>query len=224
MRKKAIEKITSLLVVFAGLVIAVPGLADKYPDTTAEGLPRIKHKSLDAVYRHQDASLEGYTKVMIEPPPVSFRKNWQRDQNRSRGTSNKVTTEYMERARQDLSQRFVYVFTQELQEKGDYEVVAEAGEDVLLLRPEIIDLDVYAPDIKSPGRNTTYTTSAGRMTLKMDLLDSATESLIGRAIDRRRAREDSFGRMSNSVTNRAEADRMLRRWARILRDALDNQR
>jgi hypothetical protein len=130
----------------------------------------------------------------------------------------------MERARQDLSQRFVYVFTQELQEKGDYEVVAEAGEDVLLLRPEIIDLDVYAPDIKSPGRNTTYTTSAGRMTLKMDLLDSATESLIGRAIDRRRAREDSFGRMSNSVTNRAEADRMLRRWARILRDALDNQR
>ncbi len=214
------KKVFSLMAVIVGLSFAVSGFAQKYPDITVEGLPRVKHKRLDAAYWHLDATLAGYTKVIIELPEVSFRKNWQRDQNRNRG-SNRVTADYMEDVREDLARRFVEIFSKELQEKGNYQIVSEPGEEVLLLKPEIIDLDVHAPDLKSPMRSTTYTTSAGRMTLKMDLVDSETQSLIGRVIDRRRAREDSFGRISNSVTNRAEVDRMLRRWAGILRDAMD---
>jgi len=218
------KKFVTFLSIFVGLALTMPGCATKYPDTTVEGLPRIKHKRLSAAYWEPDATLATYTKIMIESPDVSFRKNWQRDQNSSRGTSSRVTVAYMEEVRQDLSKRFVEIFTKELQERGDYEVVSEAGEDVLLLQPEIVDLDVYAPDVKAPMRSTTYTTSAGRMTLQMDLVDSGTQALIGRVIDRRRAREDSFGQISNSVTNRAEGDRMLRRWAQILRDALDAER
>ncbi len=202
-----------------GLLAAGVGWAQNYPDTTIEGLPRIEHKRLDAVYWQPEATLDGYTKVIIEVPEVAFRKNWQRDQNRNRGVSDRVTTEYMQGVRADLARRFVEIFTEEL-EAGGYAVVAEAGEGVLLLRPGIIDLDVYAPDVMAPFSITTYTTSAGRMTLQMDLLDSATEALIGRVIDRRRARENFTGQVTNSVTNRVEGDRMLRRWAQILRDSL----
>ena len=62
------------------------------------------------------------------------------------------------------------------------------------------------------------------MTLRMDLVDSSTQALIGRVIDRQRARNNMSMQVTNSVTNRAEADRMLRRWADILRDALDEAR
>ncbi len=206
---------------FAGIamvmsaMVAAPALAQKYPETTVEGLPRIGHDRLDAVYWQPDATLAGYASVIIETPQVAFRKNWQRDQNRSRGVNDRITADYMQRVRTDLADRFVAIFTEELEQAG-YPVVSEAADDVLLLRPEIVDLDIYAPDVMAPGRRLAYTTSAGRMTLQMDLLDSATAALIGRVIDRRRARENLAGQISNSVTNRVEADRMLRRWATIL--------
>jgi len=201
-----------------------PALAkDKYPDVSDEGLPRIESKRLDAVYWEPGASLAEYSKIMIDDVSVAFRKNWQRDQNRNRSTS-RIDSKDMDRVRNSLADLFREVFVRELQEKGDYEVVESAAADVLLLRPEIIDLDIYAPDLRDPGRGRSYTTEAGRMTLRMDLVDSSTQALIGRVIDRQRARNNMSMQVTNSVTNRAEADRMLRRWADILRDALDEAR
>ena len=195
--------------------------ADKYPDATADGLLRGESDRLDAVYWQPGAALTGYSKIMIADCKVSFRKNWQRDQNRDRGLSDRVDTEDMERIRNDMAERFKEIFAKELQAEGAFEIVDKAGDDVLLLRPEIVDLDLFAPDVNAPNRTRTFTTSAGRMTLKMDLVDSSTESLVGRVIDRRRAREDFDPRITNSVTNRVEMDRIMRRWARILRDALN---
>ncbi len=196
---------------------------DKYPDATADGLMRAESKKLDAVYWQPEATLTGYSKIMLAECQVSFRKNWQRDQNRDRRSTDRVSKEDMERIRADVAERFNEVFAEELQSEGAFEIVDVAGDDVLLLRPEIVDLDVFAPDISTPGRTRTFTTSAGRMTLKMDLVDSTTEAVIGRVIDRRRAREDSQPRVTNSVTNRVEMDRIVRRWARILRDALGEE-
>ena len=61
------------------------------------------------------------------------------------------------------------------------------------------------------------------MTLYMELFDSATKSLIGRAIDNRQGMDTGGFQVSNTVTNRAEADRILRAWASTLREALDEQ-
>ncbi len=206
-----------------GLVAAGPALSDKYPDITADGLSRVGSKNLDAAYRLPEADLSSYDKIMIAECEVSFRKNWQRDQNRDRRLSDQVRADDMERIRSDMAKRFNEIFTKELQEKGDFEVVDTAGEGVLLLRPEIVDLDIFAPDVQAPNSNRYFTTSAGRMTLKMDLLDASTEALVGRVIDRKRAREDTTLRRANSVTNRVEMDRIMRRWARILRDSVGEQ-
>jgi len=219
------NKISIIAVALLSLCLTTVGFAkDKYPDSTVDGLVRIKSKTLDAVYRLPDATLSGYNKVMLEDCEVTFRKNWQRDQNRSRRSGYRVTAEDMARIRNDIAERFRIIFTKELQDKEVYEIVAEAGDGVLLLRPRIVDLDVFAPDLKTPGRQTTYTTSAGRMTLRLDLVDAATGTVIGQVVDRRRAREDTFGQRTNSVTNRAESDRIIRRWAVILREALDEAR
>ena len=213
------------IIVLLTCVLAAPiAWADKYPDATVEGMPRVESKNLDAVYWRDDAELSGYTKVMIDPCQVSFRKNWQRDQNRTRGPGRRVETDDMERIRTQLSERFNVIFTEALQEDNGYEVVTTAGDDVLLLRPQIVDLDIFAPDIMEPGTVRTFTTEAGRMTLQMDLIDSSTQAVLGRVIDRKRARQNVGGVRTNSVTNRAEGDRMLRRWARLLKQALDDAR
>lgn len=208
-----------------GLVFSASALAWKsYPDQTDDGLDRIKSKKVDAVYWKEGASLSQYNKVRIEDATVAFRKNWQRDQNQDRrNPSSRVTTEDMDEARAALAEAFKTEFTKEL-EKGGYSVVDTNGEDVLLLQPAIVNLDINAPDtsMNTAGMSRTYTTSAGEMTLNMDLRDSATNDLIGRVIDRREDRAAGSIQFSNSITNRADAERILRSWANILRKALDD--
>lgn len=195
-----------------------------YPDHTDDGLDRVKSRKVDALYKKEGADLKPYTKVRIEDCSVAFRKNWMRDQNSDRvGVSNRIKTEDMNKIQDGLAEIFREEFTKELQD-GGYQVVEEDGEDVLLLQPAIVDLDVSAPDIgmRQPGMVTTYTTSAGEMTLKMDFLDSSTNALIGRVIDRRE--DNSSGNQiqySNSITNRADAERIIRSWANLLIKALD---
>jgi len=112
------------------------------------------------------------------------------------------------------------------QEEGGYEVVDEAAEDVLLVRPAIINLDVTAPDTPHAGRSTSYTSSAGEMTLYIELFDSVTGDLIAKALDRRvdNASRSGFYTWTNSVTNKSAGDRILRGWASILLDALNEAR
>lgn len=118
----------------------------------------------------------------------------------------------MERIQRDVAALFTAVFTERL-EAGGFEVVDVAGDDVLALRPAIIDLDVSAPDIGTSGRSRTYTASTGAATLYIQLFDSVSGDILGRAADRQVARR-AGGRVtwSNRVTNTAEARRLFIRW------------
>jgi hypothetical protein len=132
----------------------------------------------------------------------------------------RVTSSDVEKIKQRLADEFRTVFTESLKE-GGYPVVDQAADDVLLLRPAIINLDVNAPDIPRAGRSQTYTDSAGEMTLYIELYDSVTGDLIAKAVDRRIDRNNGYYTWSNSVTNRAAADRILKGWAEILITALN---
>jgi hypothetical protein len=102
-----------------------------------------------------------------------------------------------------------------------YPMVADAGDDVLILRPAIIDLDLTAPDIPVAGRSKTYVASTGAATLYLELYDSVSGEILARIVDRRRLGNYGHMQWSNSVTNRAEARRLFARWAKLLREGLD---
>ena len=98
-----------------------------------------------------------------------------------------------------------------------------SGDDVLLIRAAIIDLDITAPDTASPGRSTTYTASSGAATLYIELFDSVSGQIIGRAADRQVARRSSgWMTWTNRVTNTADARRIFGSWADQLRKFLDS--
>lgn len=186
---------------------------------TFDNLVAVEESPLAMAYIDPEVDFSVFKRVAILEPHVAFRSNWQRDQNRTR--SRNITTRDMDRIRQDVATTFERVFTERLEAAG-YEVVDVAGDDVLVLRPAIIDLDVTAPDTRTAGRSRTYSASTGAATLYIQLFDSVSGEIVGRAADRRAARSPG-GMISwtNSVTNLADARRMMGGWADTLVAFLD---
>ena len=192
-------------------------------DQSTYQVGKIEARRIDTPHWRPGATLAGYERVMILDPFVSFRKNWERNQNRDRHGASRVDAQDMERIRQALAVEFVEQFTRALEDDDGYEVVDTVGDDVLLLRPAIVNLDLTAPQVDARGRVDEYVTSAGEMTLYLELYDSATNAVIGRAVDRHESHVPGSIRVAGSFTNRTEADRILGQWATILRRALDDQ-
>ena len=59
------------------------------------------------------------------------------------------------------------------------------------------------------------------MTLYLEFYDSVNSTLLGRVVDRQQARDDGMMSMSSRVTNKAEADRMFKKWAGLLIAKMD---
>jgi hypothetical protein len=193
--------------------LVVPTLAsaqEEEANVSFDGLVEIEGSRVHMAYIDPNADFSVFQRVAILDPHVAFRSNWQRDQNRSR--SRNVRASDVERIKEDVAGLFKDVFTEQLEAAG-FEVVNFADEDVLVLRPAIVDLDVTAPDVRSAGRSRTYTASGGAATLYMELFDSLSGAIIGRAADRRSSGRGGFATRSNRVTNRSDARREFRVWA-----------
>ena len=214
---------TAVFSLFLLGVTAPAALAEEeaVPDATHDGLVLVPDRKVYSAYIDPDADLGIYSKIMILDCYVAFRKDWQRDTKRT-GSRVSVSSADMERIKAGVAELFQEVFVEELSKDGGYEIVDTAGDDVLLVRPAIIDLDVAAPDTMTAGRSRTYTTSAGAATLFVELYDSVTGDILARAADRKEARTmGGYLSYSNRVTNTADARRMMRKWATLLRERLD---
>lgn len=220
-------KKTALLV--SGALLSLAALSPSVTDAQSprasleesmsfDGLQKIKVKGIDTAYARTGASLAGYGKLIIDPVEVAFRKDW--DPSRT-GSRMKLDAKEREDIRSGVATIVQEEFAKEIGKGGTYQVVTEAGPDVLRLRASIVDLYVNAPDTMSPGRTRTYTVSAGEMTLVAELVDSESGQVIARVLDRREAQGTGMMTLTNSVVNRQEAGIIASSWARILRKRLD---
>jgi hypothetical protein len=210
----------SILCALAG---ALPALAeDTAPEVSLEGLELVDKSRRGEIYEDPNVDWSVYTQVHLDPATVAFRKNWQRDQNRMQPF--KVEDRDMERIKSDLAVLFGEVFTEELTRDDGYQMTAEVGPEVMRITPRIVDLDVYAPDTATPARTDQYSESAGRMTLQLEIYDSVTGDLIVKISDRQEDPRLGWMEWRTRVSNRQDAERMLRRWASDLRERLDSAR
>ncbi|RLA56094.1 MAG: DUF3313 domain-containing protein [Gammaproteobacteria bacterium] len=191
------------------------------PAVNDEGMELVKDSDLATVYADPDADLSIYNSVMLMDATVAFKKNWKRDQNR--GYALKVKDSDMVKIQEEVAAIFREVFTKELVE-GGYEMAEAPGEDVLLVKPAIVNLDIHAPDLDTVHRSMSFSESAGEMTLNIELFDSVTEDKIAKATDRKRDYRRGYAQWRTSVSNRADAKRMMSGWAKALRSALDEAR
>ncbi len=197
------------------------------PAETHDGLVLVPDTAFQQVYRKPGADISEYKELGIAPCKVSFKKNWLRDQNSNRiDFSNRVTQKDVDRIKDRLSEACNEQFRAALQKDPAYKLVDnfDDGEHVLVLHPAIINLDINAPEVRSTSMSYSYTTSAGEMTLLIELSDATTGETLARAMDKWRDRDDTYLEWTSSVTNRANANRILKRWAKKLREGLDEAR
>ncbi len=195
------------------------------PKVTSDGLTLVDGTKAAAVWVLDGADFSEYNSVMIVDVGVGFKKNWRRDYNRDKiSLSSRVSKSDAEKIKHRVADEFKKVFTVEL-EKAGYEVadydVKLAEDDILVLRPAIMDLVVTAPDTQSAGRSRTFTASAGAMTLYLEFYDSVTSSILGRVVDRKNAQDNGMMGISNRVTNKADMDRLFRKWTALLIAKMD---
>jgi len=137
--KEMLRKTIGYVVTLLAFVLALAGHAaeDEGGTFNLDGLVAVEESQMHAAYIDPDADFSVFRRVSILDPHVAFRSNWQRDQNRSR--SRNVRASDVERIKEDVAALFKDVFVERLEAAG-FEVVNYADEDVLVLRPAIIDL------------------------------------------------------------------------------------
>lgn len=191
--------------------------------STVDGLQPVRVKNIEAVYRRPGADFFQYRRLLIRDVDIAFSQGWERSQNSATRTWSSADSE---RIKRDLASLFASTVRRELEVEGGYEIVKEPGQDVLEIRPSIIDLYINAPDLSrtEPGIVRRYTTDAGRMTLVAELRDSISGELLARAYDKREDMRSTYWEWTTSVTNSQKAQLAISIWADALRDALDRAR
>ncbi|MCZ6829140.1 MAG: DUF3313 family protein [Gammaproteobacteria bacterium] len=191
------------------------------PPISHDGLHLDPDSDVALLYVKPDADFSVYSRFKMLEPYVAFKKNWERD---TKVAGRRIPKKDIERIKVEAAALLKETFQKELDERGGYRFVDESDEDVMILRPALIDLEITAPDINVPGRVTQYVASAGAATLFLETYDSISGEILARVIDRRRMQNYGYARWANSVTNRADAQRMFRKWAVQLRTGMDHQR
>jgi hypothetical protein len=191
--------------------VSAPAFAQhkKAPDNW-DGMVKVKAKKVDLAYLRPGADFRGYTKVMIDPTQVAFRKNWQRDTS-DMTTGIRVSDEDARRILDEAQKGFNEIFVKAYQKAG-YQVVTTPAADVLRLTTAVLDIDVEAPDTDSPGITRSYTHEAGGAVLVVEARDSLSGQLLGRAVDGQETSD--FGPyIRNRATNAGAFEQLFSEWA-----------
>ena len=192
------------------------------PAVSHDGLTLIKETRSTVVYKKAAVDFGAYSTIQIQPSQVAFKKDWQRDYNRSAvSLSDRISDKDVSNIKTVVSQLFDEVFSTEFGEVGGYPLVQTPEKGTLLLRPFIINLDVYAPDINSSTRGRTYVESTGQATLYLEIYDGVSGEILARVSNAQEAGDNGYHQWANRVTNRADAKRVMKKWAQTLRVSFD---
>ena len=189
-------------------------------ETSYDGLVRVLNSRADEAWARQDIDLSSYDKIILQNAGIQYRpvKAAPRSIVARAGRSEFPVSE---EGRRWLSRTVDEIFFTELAKSERFEVVTEPGEDVLLIRGELLDVVSYVPP-EPIGRADIYLDSVGEVTLVLEIRDSMSGAILARAIDRRAAqRVGGELQESNRVTNTTEVRRLIQYWARLLRSRLD---
>ncbi len=192
------------------------------PQVSPEGMELKKSTRSTVAYKKEGVDFSEYDKVQILPSVVAFKKNWKRDYNRNQASlSTRVRDEDVIRIKADVASLFDEVFKEEFSKDANFPIVDTVSSNTLVIRPAIVDLDVAAPDLRTVANVKTYTSDAGQATLFLELYDGVSGEILARIVTVSVAGDDSFVQWATRVSNRADAKRMIRKWAKALRTKYD---
>ena len=179
-----------------------------------------RNKTVAAAYYLLNSDFPWYSKILVDRPTFAFQTDWRRKHDGCEcPLEAKLEGEDVRDAIGKASGSFVDALVGAYAAAG-YQPVDRAGAEVLRVCTAITNLSIDDPHQREVDR--IYSPRRGDPTLVLEVRDSVSGTLMGKAVDRRIADDGFEGR---SFRDRAAADRsnfepLFRRWAEISADRL----
>jgi hypothetical protein len=197
----------------ASAFVAFAQPASAKPPANWDGLAQVPAKSVDYLYIRPGADFRQYNSIILDPAQVAFRKNWQKDFNRSRRGTPQVSDSDVRQAIDEAQGKLKGTFEKRFGETG-FPLVGAPAANALRVFVGVANVDVTSPDTDSFTRARVYSHQAGHATLVVEVRDSLTGELLGRAVDHGVA-GDHLVSWRNSTTNWADFEQLFDQWATI---------
>ena len=192
-------------------------------EVSFDGLHKVDNSKADEAWARPDLDLSGYTKLWPIGSGIEYRQVKDRG-NTAMGRSQGGPYFIDDESRAKFEEMVLLIFAEELRKIERYELVEGPGPDVLIVQGGLLDVVSFVPPDPIGGRSSVYLSSVGEASLVLVLRDSETHAILARSIDRRAAETPGAGMSytrSSSVTNAADVERLIRRWAKRLREGLE---
>lgn len=219
-----IASITALtLVIMSAGCTTTPPSIQQGPDAeiSFDGLHKVDNSQADSAWARPDFDISTYTKIMLVGAGIEYTPGGNRARtsiNRNKGGAYFID----DKTRAKFEKLVQDTFRDELSKIEHFTMVDEAGPDVLKIWGGLLHVTSYVPPDNLSGRSEIFISTVGSATLVLELRDSETDTILARSVDRRAAeRQGNYLMNSNSVTNASEVRRLVRFWARRLREGLD---
>jgi hypothetical protein len=182
-------------------------------EVIGNNLHRVDNSRADIAYIDPAADFSRYSRVQVEPLGVNNIEIIQPDDRGS--VTRRVDWELNDKDRRALQEMYRSAMVKQLQEKGHFPVVDEPGDDVLMISAMITAIAPNAAKddahSRTAGRSYVITEGAGAIAVAVGFADSETGEILALVKDSR-ATTSNWG-LNNSVTNRADVQRMFNSWA-----------
>jgi hypothetical protein len=192
--------------------------------TEVDGLIEVKSKKMQAVYLQPGADFRPYTRIMIDPSVVSFRKNWLQNQNNSQpmgAADRRISAADAQNILNAAQQAFDEVFSATLVKAG-YAIVTAPGPGVLRLSPSVANLYIVNPQPNGPTMGRTFTVQPSEATLVLEARDSQTNTKLAVVLDEQETQSAGGAEFSSQSGNLADFKKMVDFWAATSANGLEN--
>ena len=202
------------LFIFA-VLLGITGCAAQ-PMVTSDGLVSERSAKFDELYLRPSADLSAYRRVLIEPVPVKFAKDYLARQH----GLNHLLAQPLGKPYQDtdaVAQDLAALMQASLRDAfaaAHYEIAGEPGPGVLRISARVDEPYINAPDEMSSSVKAAFNRDTGQATLSLDAVDSSTGEVLARVLHRTIVREVTRANLADDTTNRFWLETAFRRWAK----------
>jgi hypothetical protein len=196
------------------------------PEVSYDGLLRLEKSAMDEAYIKPDIDLSGYSRIMIDPVPVSYKRKPSPPAASMRASGSRSNFALTDQQMEKLSELFQETFAEAMARNQGWEVVESPGPDVLRVEAELIDLVIKVPTRTTTGTSHFFLTEIGEVTLVAEIRDSESREILGRVVDRSLIKPAGTGYLTytNVVSAWADVRRLFDIWADLIRQGLDQIR
>jgi len=217
-----IHTLIILAIAFAGCSSPGPTIqTGEDAEISFDGLHRVDNARFRSAWANPDIDFSHYSKIIPAGAEFQFRpvdRTARTTRARTSGSEFWISDENQARLIEETTE----IFAEEIANSTRFEITDTKGDDVIIIRGVIHDIVSTVPP-EQIGRGEIFLSSVGEATIVVEIIDSMSNKVIFRGAERRAAQRGGGQAMrANSVTTWAEVRRLMRQWARTVREGLDS--